>query len=357
MITAAERTRLKNLFSDTISLLCRGGFPGSCASRVDALIGITLDNQEVVLVNFSENFAYENENQTRQEINGEINSDAQCSHMPQKSYTSGECSYSVNDECEAGTRQDLCNRSALVTDRNDGPDIIIPNFHVNSHHTELQDVKSSDQVSRIDSLVTESEQAPVLESNSDCLLIKMELPEDNVVANNISAKNDDFVSSADRIAIPSVHTAHRSTYSSSNIRMKHTQNIHRRAQCNPYASKFYRPHQRCNSMERKALYSSQVSQLGNDALSMQQLDAEATGLLACAPQAGDCERGGAAVRELIQCHMCGAWLRGRQTLNEHIRGKHLSIYNYHCKYCGLSFKWRSAQRNHQLNCSASGNQQ
>jgi len=99
-----------------------------------------------------------------------------------------------------------------------------------------------------------------------------------------------------------------------------------------------------------------MSQFGNDASSVQQLDAGADGLAACALPAADVEQGGAAVRGLIQCHMCGVWLRSRQTLTDHIRGKHLSIYNYHCKYCGLAFKWRSALRNHQLNCSASRNE-
>jgi len=82
-----------------------------------------------------------------------------------------------------------------------------------------------------------------------------------------------------------------------------------------------------------------------------QLDSGADGFMAHIPHAANDDKGVATGRDLLQCYMCGAWLRGRQTLNEHIRGKHLSIYNYHCKYCGLSFKWRSALRNHQLNCS------
>jgi len=88
---------------------------------------------------------------------------------------------------------------------------------------------------------------------------------------------------------------------------------------------------------------------------MHQLDGGSDNLQPCG-QPGSGDKIMIAVREQLQCYVCGSWLRGRQTLNEHIRGMHLSIYNYHCKYCGLSFKWRSALRNHQLNCSVSNRQ-
>jgi len=266
MITEAERTRLRNLFSDTISLLCRGGLPGKCASRVDALIGVTLDNQEVVMVNISENFWNGNDYETRQEINAEMSSDMQCGETPQKSDTSGSYSYSVKDECEAGASQDRCNGSAPFTDRNNGPDIPVSYYHSNSYdaveRTEPHDVKPSNQILGIDSLMPEYEQTSVSESDSDCLFIKTELPEDDAAVNSVPAESEDFiVSSANSVAMPLVPADYKSSYGSSSVRMKCVQNTRRRSpsQWNPYGSKFYTPHERYNTMERGALYSSQVS--------------------------------------------------------------------------------------------------
>jgi len=61
---------------------------------------------------------------------------------------------------------------------------------------------------------------------------------------------------------------------------------------------------------------------------MPKLDDGAVGLLPSTPP-GDGDKCTGSSREALQCYVCGAWLRGRQTLNEHIRGRHLSIYNYH----------------------------
>jgi len=55
----------------------------------------------------------------------------------------------------------------------------------------------------------------------------------------------------------------------------------------------------------------------------------------------------------FNCHICGASLKGRQTLNDHIRGTHFSMYSCACPYCGKSFKWRSGLSNHKLTCAAS----
>ena len=46
--------RLQNLLADAISLLCRNGVPFRAVHRIDALIGITLDDNEVILINVNE---------------------------------------------------------------------------------------------------------------------------------------------------------------------------------------------------------------------------------------------------------------------------------------------------------------
>lgn len=54
---------------------------------------------------------------------------------------------------------------------------------------------------------------------------------------------------------------------------------------------------------------------------------------------------------LYSCHICEEKLRGRQTLNEHIRGTHLCAHTYRCSTCGMSFKWRSGLQRHRSRCT------
>lgn len=60
---------------------------------------------------------------------------------------------------------------------------------------------------------------------------------------------------------------------------------------------------------------------------------------------------------LYSCHICEAKLRGRQTLYEHIRGTHLCAHIYRCPNCGLSFKWRSGLQRHRTRCPNTGSTQ
>lgn len=53
---------------------------------------------------------------------------------------------------------------------------------------------------------------------------------------------------------------------------------------------------------------------------------------------------------IYQCHICAATLRGRRTLQEHIRGTHLCVHRYRCQYCGVTFKWRSGLKRHRTKC-------
>jgi len=54
MLSKTDHFRLQNLLADAISLLCRNGVPFRTVHRIDALIGITLDDNEVVLINVNE---------------------------------------------------------------------------------------------------------------------------------------------------------------------------------------------------------------------------------------------------------------------------------------------------------------
>ena len=51
-----DQERVKNLLTDTVTLLCRNGLSFQDELRVEGLIGITLDNHEVFLVHLNEKF-------------------------------------------------------------------------------------------------------------------------------------------------------------------------------------------------------------------------------------------------------------------------------------------------------------
>ena len=54
MKESIEQNRLKNLLTDTITLLCKNGLSYAEECSVDALIGITLDKQDIILVSIKE---------------------------------------------------------------------------------------------------------------------------------------------------------------------------------------------------------------------------------------------------------------------------------------------------------------
>ena len=54
MTSCPERDRLRELLTDTITLLCKNGLQYKNVLSVEALIGVTLDSQDVFLVNIKE---------------------------------------------------------------------------------------------------------------------------------------------------------------------------------------------------------------------------------------------------------------------------------------------------------------
>ena len=52
-----DQERVKNLLTDTVSLLCRNGLAYQDELKVEGLIGITLDNNEVFLVHINQTFS------------------------------------------------------------------------------------------------------------------------------------------------------------------------------------------------------------------------------------------------------------------------------------------------------------
>ena len=249
MLTDAERMRLKKLFSDTISLLCRSGLPGACAHRVDALIGVTLENQEVVLVNFSENFWQESEHAVHEVDNEEKKAEKQPSPTPELCDTPEACNYGVKDECKDD--QELSSAPAFVVpDQGYRNDI---NMHDNyNDQVERMELQCKEEpvnryCSADDRLLLKSvDERSASESDSECVLIKAELKDDAAGQNDFLSEN--FIeSSSDGIDQPSMPTVRGSSHSSLSTRMKYVHNMQRLAWRNTFGYKFCRPQQRYNT--------------------------------------------------------------------------------------------------------------
>ena len=77
-----EQERVKNLLSDTVTLLCKNGLTYKGELHIEALIGITLDKSDVFLVHINERFHANGDkvldsNQSSDEVEEESNSLAQ----------------------------------------------------------------------------------------------------------------------------------------------------------------------------------------------------------------------------------------------------------------------------------------
>lgn len=93
--------RLKELLTDTITLLCKNGLEFEHELSVDALIGVTLDKKQVVLLSIRENVVHsakEPQNTTSKDF-----------HETKSKYTGNDVEYIVEDL----TKEKLNNESKL----------------------------------------------------------------------------------------------------------------------------------------------------------------------------------------------------------------------------------------------------
>ena len=52
------------------------------------------------------------------------------------------------------------------------------------------------------------------------------------------------------------------------------------------------------------------------------------------------------VRPVFECEICQVQFTKKDTLHDHMKGKHLGGDGYVCQYCGEKFKWRGSRANH-----------
>jgi len=57
MVVKPEQDRVRNLLTDTVTLLCKNGLTYNKEMKVQGLLGITLDEDEVFVVHIDEKFS------------------------------------------------------------------------------------------------------------------------------------------------------------------------------------------------------------------------------------------------------------------------------------------------------------
>jgi len=105
MVSSYEKMRLTKLFSETLASFCRIGINDQSAVHVDALIGVTLRNNEVLLIKVDESLVPVTNSsvQKRRESNGTQSLDAAL-HCIKNETTLGDSS--DNDDVEPITRSE-----------------------------------------------------------------------------------------------------------------------------------------------------------------------------------------------------------------------------------------------------------
>jgi hypothetical protein len=64
MAMTSDQERVRALLAETVGLLCRKGLQYNIGLKVQGLIGITLDNEQVLLVHINESYRSSNTGET-----------------------------------------------------------------------------------------------------------------------------------------------------------------------------------------------------------------------------------------------------------------------------------------------------
>jgi len=72
MLTKIEKEKLKQLLSDTLLLLCQNSLPLRTNFSIEALVGVTLENDEILLVSLKENVNGVKEGDKEEESNYDL---------------------------------------------------------------------------------------------------------------------------------------------------------------------------------------------------------------------------------------------------------------------------------------------
>ena len=108
-----DQERVRSLLADTVALLCKNGLHYRSELRVQGLLGITVDTDDVFIVHIDECFTGANVKLQADAHADSVNSETKSSPEPEKSVKDGECQ-SQNSEEQTTTSNTVC-RLATTT--------------------------------------------------------------------------------------------------------------------------------------------------------------------------------------------------------------------------------------------------
>lgn len=361
MVHRADKLRLKKLLMEAISLLCKNGLPVQSSFRIDATIGITLSEDEVVLVSFREvvqpdgamvptvdsgdeasaNGVSSDNEDLNCNLEGErvLEADADCvSSLPR-----------TKNEGEEKTREQNSTWTENAAVAGDSFPRILRNRKLSSKERPSNDFRVSSDAPKTRSQIGHSFDDELIQikdevvDDEDCSFVKMEDGTDDCVRTFDSLGRDDswihqvyneanvYDAGSNKFQQFAEGLGYSGDSGQTTLDDASSWNISSRGSVKPLHPKrssragggFSLP-----GVRQNPAYSSH-SQDHNVARTLQSL------CKTLADQACSSAPGG----ESVFCHICGARLSSHATLVKHIKGTHLAMSACQCDICGQSFKW------------------
>lgn len=370
MVMKEDKERLHHLLSDAIPLLCKSGLPFKSTFCIEALIGITMADDEVLLISFKEKignnalpFCVENGKEKSDETTGNDFGLTEVEFRDDDRFVSFQRpSQNKSRGCRKSSRN--ANQKGVTID---DVDIEVGQRPIK---VEVDDVKMDDDEANSSSLATGgmSDVNRLAESMSEWNSFK-QIPSSSFVVNDVPrrAKTENAVEMRcakpcqrqSRVArtLTSPSRDHQEAYAETEMaasgreetvsRRKDRQNAtFTHATFDPTAATLV--DDPCLEGQTFDFASASVDQIsaGSDIqFSDDRISLEQTRKILSSHRFSSCDD------NVYSCHICAAKLRGRQTLNEHIRGMHFCARIYGCSNCGQSFKWRSGLQRHRSKCN------
>lgn len=312
MVVKEEKEHLHHLLSDAIRLLCKSGLPLKSTFRIDALIGITLEDDEVLLISFKEKI---------ENCNGETDDETN-----QKTIVAEEDRLENNED-----------RKDVTVENVDQSDLRIKD--------EVEDVKMDNNAR---SLMTSEWNFLKQISSASCVIERAasKLKKENESDRQLPVAATESGASHDHQDFDVDEEMPESGCEETVLRKKHRHNVSftNAPSCEMTAANVNEG----QNYDVTSTYTPYGMDL-TSTVSVIQIcsDDRIKKRRRLLPS----HRFSSLVDDLYLCHICNAKLRGHRTLMDHVRAMHYCWKMYNCANCGQSFKWRSGLQRHRSMCN------
>lgn len=368
MILKRDKLRLKQMLSDSVTLLCRAGLPFESKFQVEALIGITLDDNEVVLVSFKETMAnngllvsdteHNNNDEDEEEIKDDENSNSENTNLPLTDMAkclkwelpSHDCATNGDDLpfddddyrdpqqfVEACSDQNYANLSKIQTQKQKKRRIRERKLQtaaaIKYEPSDNDGIEYDQDFADSKSFQEQFDLRPLSPNDDDCMIVKSEDSGKNDCYGpdeqqfNAYQQQDDYSNYQD---VQPSEDVNGSAYSQN---ATWTPSFSKTSAKPKLPSHQSRPH-----WASKSTHSSVKTKCAQPSVKLSKRSPSTN-----TEGAPDDSIIGRAV---MQCAYCDAVFNRSHVLKEHVNGVHFKKKMFHCPDCGESFKWRAELSRH-----------